>query len=61
MIGNNETKFPHMLLFTNRQDTSLRNAFTNNLSADVKLSKPQLSKRDFLVHFFNHQWKLAYL
>ena len=55
MIGNNETRFPHMLLFTNRQDTSLRNAFTNNLSADVKLSKPQLSKRDFLVHFFNHQ------
>ena len=55
MIGNNETRFPHMLLFTNRQDTSLRNAFTNNLSADVKLSKPQLSKRDFLVHSFNHQ------
>ena len=58
MIGNNETRFPHMLLFTNRQDTSLRN---DNLSADVKLSKPQLSKRDFLVHSFNHQWKLAYL
>ena len=52
MIGNNETRFPHMLLFTNRQDTSLRN---DNLSADVKLSKPQLSKRDFLVHSFNHQ------
>ena len=43
MIGNNETNFPHELLSTDRQVSSLRKAFTNNSSADVKLSKTQLS------------------
>ena len=43
MIGNNETNFPHELLSTERQVSSLRKAFTNNSSADVKLSKTQLS------------------
>ena len=42
--GNNETNFPHMLLLTNRQVSDLRKAFTNHLSADIKLSKTQLSK-----------------
>ena len=44
MIGDNETNFPHKLLLTNRQVLNLRKAFSNHLSADVKLSKTQLSK-----------------
>ena len=44
MIGDNETNFPHKLLLTNRQVSNLRNAFTNHLSADIKLSKTQLLK-----------------
>ena len=46
MIRNydDETNFPHKLLLTNRQVANLPNAFTNNLSADIKLSKTQLSK-----------------
>ena len=44
MIGDNETIFPHKLLLTNRQVANLRKAFANYLSADIKLSKTQLSK-----------------
>ena len=44
MIGNNENNFPHKLLLTNRQVSNLRKAFANNLSADIKFSKTQLSK-----------------
>ena len=44
MIIGNETNFPHKLLLTNRQVASLRKAFTNYLSTDIKLSKTQLSK-----------------
>ena len=44
MIGDNETNFPHKLLLTNRQVSDLREAFANHLSADIKLSKTQLSK-----------------
>ena len=44
MIGDNETNFPQKLLLTNRQVSNLRNAFANHLSADIKLSKTQLSK-----------------
>ena len=44
MIGDNETDFPHKLLLTNRQVSSFRQAFSNHLSADIKLSKTQLSK-----------------
>ena len=44
MIGDNETNFPHKLLLTNRQVSNLRKAFANHLSADIKLSKTQLSK-----------------
>ena len=35
---------PHELLLTTRQRTKLRNAFNNNMSTDVKLSKAQISK-----------------
>ena len=47
MIGNSndETNFPHRLLLTNRrQVASLRKAFANYSSNDIKLSKTQLSK-----------------
>ena len=35
---------PHELLLTTRQKTKLRNAFNNNVSADIKLSKTQIAK-----------------
>ena len=44
MIRNNEINFPHKLLLTNRQVSNLRKSFSNDLSADIKLSKTQLSK-----------------
>ena len=44
IIGDNETNFPHKLLLTDRQVSSLREYFANNLSADIKFSKTQLSK-----------------
>ena len=44
MIGDDETNFPHKLLLTNRQVSNLRKAFANHSSADIKLSKTQLSK-----------------
>ena len=46
MIGgsNDETNFTHELLLTDRQVSSIRKAFANNSSADIKLPKTQLSK-----------------
>ena len=44
MIGDNESNFPHKLLLINRQVSNLRKAFTNYLSANIRLSKTQLSK-----------------
>ena len=35
---------PHQLLLTTRQKTKLRNAFNNNMSTDLKLSKAQIFK-----------------
>ena len=35
---------PHELLITTRQKTKLRDAFENNMSTDIKLSKTQISK-----------------
>ena len=35
---------PDELLLTTRQKTKLRNAFNNNMSTDLKLSKAQISK-----------------
>ena len=35
---------PHELLLTRRQKTKLKNAFNNNMSTDLKLSKVQISK-----------------
>ena len=44
MIPYNETNFPHKLLLTNGQVSNLRKAFANHSSADIKLSRTQLSK-----------------
>ena len=46
MIGdsNDQTNFPHELLLTDRQVSSICKAFSNNSSVDVKFSKTQLSK-----------------
>ena len=44
MIGDNENNFPHELLLTNTQVSNLRQAFANNSSANIKLSKTQLLK-----------------
>ena len=47
MIGNSddETNLPQKLLLSNRQVTTLRKAFANHISTDVKLPKTQLSKK----------------
>ena len=39
-----ENDLPHELLLTTRQKAKLRNAFNNNMSTDLKLSKAQISK-----------------
>ena len=44
MIGDDETNFLHKLLLTKREVANLRIAFANKSSADIKLSKAQLSK-----------------
>ena len=46
MIGdsNGESNFPHKLLLTNKQVLNIRKAFSKNSSADIKVSKTQLSK-----------------
>ena len=41
LVGND---LPHELLLTTRERTKLRNAFNYNTSADIKLSKVQISK-----------------
>ena len=46
MIGdsNDKINFPHELLLTARQVSSIRKAFSNNSSVDIKFSKTQLPK-----------------
>ena len=40
----NKNEHPHELLLTIRQDNKLRNAISNNLTTDIKLSKAQIKK-----------------
>ena len=40
----NGNDLPHELLLTKRQKTKIRNAFNNNTSTDLKLSKAQINK-----------------
>ena len=42
MLDGND--LPHELLLTTRQKMKLRNAFNNNMSTDLTLSKAQISK-----------------
>ena len=46
-----ENDLLHKLLLTTRQKTKLKNAFNNNMSTDIKLSKAQISKIINLVDF----------
>ena len=39
-----DEELPHELFLTTRQTTKKRNAFANNISTDIKLSKAQISK-----------------
>ena len=40
----NGNDLPYDILLTTRQKTKLRNAFNNNMTNDLKLSKAQISK-----------------
>ena len=40
----NRNDLPHELLLTTKQKTKLRNAFNNNMSTDLQISKAQISK-----------------
>ena len=40
----NKEDLPHELLLTARQNTKLRNAISNNMATDLKLSKAQIKK-----------------
>ena len=42
MLNGND--LPHELLLTTRQKAKLRNAFDNNMSTDLKLSRARISK-----------------
>ena len=46
MIGdsNDKSNFPHELLLTNRQVSSIRKAFANKSSVNIKFSKAQLPR-----------------
>ena len=44
--SNDENNFLHKLLLTNTQVSKLCKVFTNNSLANIKLSKPQLTKWD---------------
>ena len=59
--GNN---LPHWLLLTTRQKTKLRNAFINNMSTNLKLSKAQISKiiqsRGFLGSLLSKLMKMLH-
>ena len=44
IVVDDETNFPHKLLFTNRQVENLRKAFANKSPTDINLSKTQLVK-----------------
>ena len=38
----NGNDFPHELLLTTRQKTKLKNAFNNNMSTDLKVSRAHI-------------------
>ena len=42
--SNDETNFPHKLLLSNTQVSSVHRAFSNSSSANIEFSKTHLSK-----------------
>ena len=54
MIGDSNDKgnFPHELLLTNRQVSSIRKAFADNSSVDIKFSKISIIKNDTVRRIF---------
>ena len=57
LIGdsNNKANFPHKLLLTDREVSNIHKAFANNISANIKSSKTQLSQVVQLG------WSISYL
>ena len=56
----NKEDLPHELLLTIRQNTKLRNAISNNMATDLKLSKAQIKKMIQSGGFLGKLWsKLA--
>ena len=55
ICNNNEANFPHNLLLTDKQVSSIRKAFAFNSSVNIKFTKIQLfmiiSQADFLINF----------
>ena len=49
----NGNDLPHELLCTTRQKAKIRNAFNNNMSTNLKLSKAQINKIIQSGGFFN--------
>ena len=49
--SNDQNNFPHKWLFSNTQVAKLCKAFTNNSSANIKLSKTQLHEIEQSVGF----------
>ena len=39
-----DKELPHELLLTTRQKTKIKNAFANNISTDIRISKAQLPR-----------------
>ena len=39
-----DEELPHELLLTTRQKTIIKNAFANNISTDIRISKAQLPR-----------------
>ena len=50
---------PHELLLTTRQKTKIINAFNNNMSTDIKISKAQISRMAQSWGFLGSLSKLA--
>ena len=47
-----DDELPHELFLTTRQTTKIRNPFANNISADIKLSKAQISNSSRCIFWF---------
>ena len=50
-----DEEFPHVLILTTRETPEMRNAFANNMSADIKLSKSQIPNIIQSVRFLSNK------